>query len=332
MAVKESRRITWARRFAILTAVGMFIVLLMGARVTATGSGEGCGNDWPLCHGEWLPADTYESLVEYSHRFVTGVEGIIVLVTVILAWPLRKQFPIFKILVPGVGITLVGQSLMGAAAVKWPTSPEVMATHFGISLICLASAALIAFVLIDAKNGSPARKPVPTRQVELLRWFRWLLVITFVFSIVVAYSGAYVRHTESELACTTWPTCNGELIPNLDPTSPAGVQTLHRLAAGVISLLIVGLLAMGWQFRDSRRDLWWLTVILLANVLLQGLVGRWVVYSGLALMATISHAALMATLFVVLAEGIRRTLPAGTSRLAQDDSVPQVSPVPSPGD
>lgn len=332
MAVKESRRIKWARRFAILTAIGMFIVLLMGARVTATGSGDGCGNDWPLCHGNWLPADTYESLVEYSHRIVTGVEGIVVLVTIILAWPLRKQFPIFKILVPGVGLTLIAQSLMGAAAVKWPTSPEVMATHFGISLICLASAALIAFVLMEARDGTPVRKPIPNRLIDLHRWFRWLLVITFIFSIMVAYSGAYVRHTESELSCTTWPTCNGEIIPNLDPTSPEGVQTIHRLAAGLISLLIIGLVAMGWQFRDSRRDLWWVSVILLANVLLQSLIGRWVVYSGLALMATLSHAALMATLFVTLAEGMRRTWPTRSSRSVPQESLPQASAVPSSGD
>lgn len=322
----------WARRFAIITAVGMFIVLLMGARVTATGSGEGCGNDWPLCHGEWLPADTYESLTEYSHRFVTGIEGIFVLVTVILAWPLRKQFPSFKLLVPGVGLTLIVQSLMGAAAVKWPTSPQVMATHFGISLVCLASAALIAFVLMEAKNGNLERPDVPPGQQDALRWFRWLLILTFVFSIVVAYSGAYVRHTDSELACTTWPTCHGELIPNLDPTTPDGTQTIHRLAAGIISLLIVGLMAIGWRFRDTRRDLWWIAVIALVNVILQSLVGRWVIYSGLALMATLSHAALMSTLFVTLAEGIRRTWPVQSQRAVSLERVPTAQPTPAPGD
>ena len=49
-------------------------------------------------------------------------------------------------------------SLMGAAAVKWPTSPQVMATHFGISLVCLASAALVAFILIEERNGGAARR------------------------------------------------------------------------------------------------------------------------------------------------------------------------------
>jgi cytochrome c oxidase assembly protein subunit 15 len=245
----EDRRTKWARRMAILTAVGMFIVLLMGARVTATGSGEGCGNDWPLCHGSWLPADTYESLTEYSHRFVTSIEGLFVLATTILAWPLRRKHPEFKLLVPAVGGTLVLQSLMGAAAVKWPTSPQVMATHFGISLICLASAALVAFILIEEKNGGAARRTVSPGQQRTLARFRWLVILTFVFSIVVAYSGAYVRHTESELACTSWPTCTGELIPDLDVTTPQGTQTMHRLLAGIIGLMAVAIAAIGWRFR-----------------------------------------------------------------------------------
>jgi cytochrome c oxidase assembly protein subunit 15 len=322
----------WARRFAIITAVGMFIVLLMGARVTATGSGEGCGTDWPLCHGEWLPADTYESLTEYSHRFVTGIEGIFVLVTVILAWPLRKQFPSFKLLVPGVGLTLVVQSLMGAAAVKWPTSPQVMATHFGISLICLGSASLIALVLMEAKNGQRERPRLPASQQDALKWFRWLLIITFVFSIVVAYTGAYVRHTGSELACTSWPTCSGSLATNLDPTTPEGTQTIHRLSAGIISLMILGMTAIGWSFREVRRDLWWIAVIALINVLIQSLVGRWVVYSGLALMATLTHAALMSTLFVTMAEGIRRTWPVKSARAVSSERLTSPQPTPAPGD
>jgi cytochrome c oxidase assembly protein subunit 15 len=328
----EDKRTRWARRFAILTTVGMFIVLLMGARVTATGSGDGCGNDWPLCHGSWLPADTYESLTEYSHRFVTSIEGLFVLATTILAWPLRKRHPEFKILVPAVGGTLVLQSLMGAAAVKWPTSPEVMATHFGISLICLASAALVAFILIEEKNGGTERRTVPPSQEGMLRLFRWLLVITFVFSIVVAYSGAYVRHTESELACTTWPTCTGNLLPDLDPTTPQGIQTIHRTLAGLISLLIVAIAAIGWRFRETRRDLFWIGVAAGAIVIGQSLVGRWVVYSGLALMATLSHAALMSGLFVTLAEGVRRTWPwTSTVAAVVERPVPSGSHVPAGG-
>jgi len=304
----EDRRTKWARRFAILTAVGMFIVLLMGARVTATGSGEGCGNDWPLCHGNWLPQDTYESITEYSHRIVTGAEGFLVLATTILAWPLRKRHREFRFLVPAVGGTLVLQALMGAAAVKWPTSPEVMATHFGISLICLASAALVAFILMDARDGAPERPQPGGDDAARLRRFRWFVVATLVFTIFVAYSGAYVRHSEAELACTDWPTCTGEIIPTIEHT-PQGIQTAHRVMAMLVGLMIVGDAILAWSLRAVRPDLLRISLVAVALVVAQGLVGRWVIYSGLALMATLSHAGLMAALFVALAERVRRVWP-----------------------
>jgi cytochrome c oxidase assembly protein subunit 15 len=309
-----SKRAIWAKRMAILSAVGMFIVLLMGARVTATGSGDGCGNDWPLCHGGFLPADTFESLTEYSHRFVTGVEGFVVLATTILAWPLRKRHRAFKVLIPAMMGTLVLQSLMGAAAVRWPTSPEVMASHFGISLICLASASLVAFILIEDQRPVRERAGVITANTErAVSGIRWLIILTLVFSIVVAYSGAYVRHTESELACSTWPTCTGEIVPRIDDTPP-GIQTLHRTLAGVITLLIAAVAIGTYRLRAVRPDLQMLGVAAAVIVVLQSMVGAIVVFSGLQLLATLSHAALMAALFVVLSEGGRRVWPSRVSQ------------------
>jgi len=323
----EDRRTTWARRLAILTAVGMFVVLLMGARVTATGSGNGCGNDWPLCHGRWLPADTYESLTEYSHRFVTGLESFAVLGMTILAWPLRKRHREFTVLVPAVGGTLVLQALMGAAAVQWPTSPEVMATDVGISLICLASAALVAFILMESRSGGRERPPLDTREAQVIRRFRALVIATFVFSIVVAYSGAYVRHSKAELACSDWPTCTGEVVPSINHT-PQGIQTAHRTLAGLVGLMIVGDALMARGLMRKRPDLFRLSLVAVAIVIAQALVGRWVVYSGLTLMATLSHAALMAALFVVLAERVRHVWP-WTS--AQSVVIERASPsMPSP--
>lgn len=301
------RRAKITRRFAIATAIGMLIVLLMGARVTATGSGEGCGTDWPLCHGNWLPQNTYESITEYSHRLVTGVEGLLVLATAVLAWPMRKRYPETKILVPAMAGTLVLQSLMGAAAVKWPTSPEIMATHFGISLICLASAALLARVLNEKREGldidhtRPARRPVAPS--TLLARYKWVAASGVVLAILVAYSGAYVRHRGAELACTSWPTCNGSLIPSFDGL--AGIHTIHRLMALAISLLLVAFLVVGLQIRPYRPDLFRASVWAMGFVLFQSLMGLIVIETGLALMATLGHAAGMSILFVILCDAVR---------------------------
>lgn len=301
-----TKRSKYTRWFAIATAVGMLIVLLMGARVTATGSGEGCGRDWPLCHGSWLPADTYESLTEYSHRIVTGVEGILVLITSVLAWPMRKRYPEVKFLVPLMAGTLILQSLMGAAAVKWPQSDEVMATHFGISLICLASAALLARVLSENRPLLPGSTDTPPQRAGAnpnVVLFRRLAIAGVIGAIIVAYSGAYVRHTGAELACTSWPTCNGQLIPEFDGLH--GIQTLHRIAAGLISIFLVWMLVVGYRLKESRPDLFTIATVCMVLVVVQSLVGAIVVESGLQLMATLAHAGVMALLFVALCDGVR---------------------------
>jgi cytochrome c oxidase assembly protein subunit 15 len=209
---------------------------------------------------------------------------------------------------------------MGAAAVRWPTSAEVMATHFGISLVCLASAALVARVLIQREMSWGAF----VSHSGVTSAFRLYAAATIVMSVVVAYAGAYVRHTESELACTSWPTCNGELIPTFD--GPQGIQTIHRLSALVISLMVVGMLAWTWKLRDSRPDLLRLALGAFAIVIAQSLVGRTVVNSGLALMATLSHAGLMAILFVILCETTRSVWPARVHRQVESRNATVATP------
>nr|WP_256719753.1 COX15/CtaA family protein [Paenibacillus glucanolyticus] len=118
------------RMLAWSSFIGMFFVLLAGALVTKTGSGRGCGDDWPLCNGKFIPAYTLESMIEYSHRMIAGVVGILVLVTYIV---IRKYYGSHKEARYYAGGTLlftVIQALMGAAAVMWPQQPAVMALHF----------------------------------------------------------------------------------------------------------------------------------------------------------------------------------------------------------
>src|SRR5438552_13557100 len=71
-------RPTALRWLAALTCAGMFVVLVMGAAVINAGSAEGCGRSWPLCNGRLVPEFTVSTAIEYSHRAVTGVEGLLV--------------------------------------------------------------------------------------------------------------------------------------------------------------------------------------------------------------------------------------------------------------
>lgn len=224
------------RALAIASCIGMLLVLLGGALVTNTDSGRGCGDDWPLCNGKLVPAYTIESLIEYSHRLVTGAEGLLVLaVCIIMILKFRKDRKGFKeplFYAGGALLFTVIQALMGAAAVMWPQSPPIMAIHFGISLIAFASTLLLVIWTFRAKNGPPALFQVP-------RSIFPRVLLTSVYCYVVVYLGAFIRHTESGGGCVGWPLCNGEIVPEINGAT--GAVFIHRVAALLLAISLAGL-------------------------------------------------------------------------------------------
>jgi cytochrome c oxidase assembly protein subunit 15 len=224
------------RALAIAACIGMLLVLLGGALVTNTDSGRGCGDDWPLCHGKFIPAYTIESMIEYSHRLVTGFEGLLVLATAVAMFRKFKQNrkgykePLFY--AGGALLFTIIQALMGAAAVMWPQSPPIMAIHFGISLIAFAATLLLVIWTFRAKNGPPAEFKVP-------RSIFPRVLLTSIFCYVVVYLGAFIRHTESGGGCLGWPLCNGEVIPEI--SGATGAVFIHRVAALLLGISLAGL-------------------------------------------------------------------------------------------
>lgn len=77
-----SRRNPWP-----LTLAYTVFVILFGAVVRVTGSGAGCGQHWPTCHGEiaHLP-QTVETMIELSHRVTSGLSVVLVLLALRWTW------------------------------------------------------------------------------------------------------------------------------------------------------------------------------------------------------------------------------------------------------
>jgi len=213
----------------------MLLVLLAGAIVTNTESGEGCGTDWPLCHGKFIPAKTLESAIEYSHRLVSGVVGMLVLFTFVVTYRLYRSHAEPMWYAGGTLFFTVVQALMGAAAVKWPTSEQVMALHFGISLFAFACTLLLVVWAYRNRDGDESLR-VP---YTVPRSFYPRIWLTWGYSLIVIYLGAYIRHTDSAGGCTGWPLCNGEVVPSLEGAT--GIAFVHRIAAAILFLAIIGM-------------------------------------------------------------------------------------------
>ena len=61
----------------VAAAVATFLLIVFGGIVRITGSGMGCGDDWPLCNGHLIPPMDLPTMIEYGHRlaalFVAGL-------------------------------------------------------------------------------------------------------------------------------------------------------------------------------------------------------------------------------------------------------------------
>lgn len=310
---------TFIKRLAVVTAIGMFLVLIQGALVTTTGSAEGCGQSWPLCNGRFVPSYAFESMIEYSHRFVVGIISVMIVIVGLGAlryWRDRLEIRIFVGLMVAF---IVIQSALGAAAVMWPQTPEIMALHFGISLIAFASVLLTAIFLYE-KDGRDK-----LRDVHIPRNFRRAVWGLMLYSYAAVYIGAYVRHKDASLACTDWPLCNGSVFPGF--TGPVGIVFTHRITAGLILFGVLGIIYWAMKYRESRPDLFQASVLAGVFVVLQGASGAIVVLSQLDFYATMSHGMFVSLYFGSLAYMCFHVLPRPA---AARESSPALDSQPAP--
>src|ERR1700712_2423055 len=68
-------------------------VILWGAYVRVSYSGDGCGAHWPFCNGQALPQNmTKPTIIEFTHRMMTSADVVLVLALVALAfWAYPKR-------------------------------------------------------------------------------------------------------------------------------------------------------------------------------------------------------------------------------------------------
>ncbi|WP_232696675.1 COX15/CtaA family protein [Brevibacillus daliensis] len=281
------------KRLAIASTVFMFIVMIAGSLVTKTDSGLGCGNDWPLCNGKWVPSYAFDSIVEYTHRLTTGVAGIVVIAFSLYAIKIyKKNREVLGLALLGISFILV-ESALGASAVISPQSSPVLALHFGFSLLAYSGVFMLTmYVMLKDKMKSLVKASVS-------KGFRNFVLFICVYAYGVIYLGAYVRHTGSSMGCTDWPLCNGEIIPPL--TGQTGIQFMHRVAAALLLVFIIILfIHVVRHYKESRRDMYICSLLCLILVILQIFSGGLVVFAKLQLYATLIHSAIITILFGIL--------------------------------
>ncbi|WAS98794.1 COX15/CtaA family protein [Nannocystis punicea] len=201
------------------------LVILFGAVVRITGSGAGCGQHWPTCHGEIVPiSPTIETVIEFSHRLTSGLCGIIVLALLVAA---LRGFPRGHTARLGAWLALVftiTEALIGAGLVRFGLVGDndsvaraiVMAAHLVNTSLLTGALALAAWA--SNRDGEPSRRGAASRRV------RWLVWASLGGLVLVGISGAVTA-----LGDTLYPVEAGALAERLQRDLGAGAHFLQRL-------------------------------------------------------------------------------------------------------
>lgn len=213
------------RRLAVLTAAFAYLQIALGGVVRVSGSGLGCP-DWPLCHGRPYPPADLHAIIEYSHRAVGSVTGVLIIATVVMAWVVfRTRRPLVAWLATASLIGVVGEGALGGVVVANDLSSWLVVVHLGLAMVILGS------LVATAVMAGPPAPGVPDRQ------FRRLSALAAGATYVMLLTGSTVVGSGADNGCHAWPLCGGGLTTDF---SGASVYTmLHRGAVLLIGILIV---------------------------------------------------------------------------------------------
>lgn len=235
-------RVAWA-------VVGYtLLVILWGAVVRITGSGAGCGQHWPTCHGEIIPtAASVEKLIEFSHRLTSGLS---MLAIFYMGWLAHARYPVGHPVRWGAKLSvlfIIIEAAIGAALVLLELVAENASIYRGIWVAGhLANTLILMGVLAATLWWSRDARPLRfTGRGMLTFWMLGAMVLVVLSSM----SGAV-----SALGHTLFPVDESlshiERITN-DPWADTNYPMLVRVVHPAFSMGVV--LYLWWMAADVTR-------------------------------------------------------------------------------
>ncbi len=236
-ANSEGRFYRWAQVYLVF----LLGVILFGAVVRITGSGAGCGQHWPTCHGEVLHLpQSVETTIELSHRLSSGLTLPLAFILTFMAF---RRFPKRHLARTGAVLTvifLLGEAAIGARLVllglvglndSWPRA-YWMALH-------LTSTCLLTFASGLMVWASRPGRVLGSVRAGLSR-VPWQLFVALALVYLVAASGAITA-----LGDTLYPAVDGSVqeVISADQSSSAHflqkTRVIHPVLAVVTGLFVL---------------------------------------------------------------------------------------------
>jgi heme a synthase len=219
------RKLVWVAAF--LT----FDLIVFGGFTRLTDSGLGCP-DWPGCYGlanPFLahdqiaaaqaamptgPVTHFKAWIEMIHRYLAMGIGVLIITLMIKAWLQwrRSHDRAFAPLMPTLLFGFVClQGAFGAWTVTMKLQPIIVTTHLLLGLTLLA---LLAW--LGGQEDHVLRRQPADPHPEGLRQVRRLALLSAAVLALQLFLGGWVSTNYATLACDTFPSCNGYLVPPMD--------------------------------------------------------------------------------------------------------------------
>jgi heme a synthase len=133
------------RVLAIAAFAAVYVTVILGGNVIASGSGLACP-DWPSCHGNFLPPFTGATAIEWSHRVSAAVTGVLVASMTLLGLVSERRRPVLRGLTVCASLLVLAEALLGGLVVESGLVVGVVLLHFLLATVLFGLLLLIAFL------------------------------------------------------------------------------------------------------------------------------------------------------------------------------------------
>ena len=237
------------RPLALVTATFAYLQIALGGVVRVTGSGLGCP-DWPLCHGRPYPPASLPSIIEYSHRAVGTVTGVLIIATVVLAWVVyRNRRPVVAWLATASLVAVAAEGALGGVVVANDLAPWLVLVHLGLAMIILGF--LVATAVMAMQPASGVQDSA----------FRRLAVVAAAATYLLMLAGSTVVASGADSSCNSWPLCGKGF--TLDFGGVNAFTMLHRGTVLIVGVLLVYTLVSAFR-RPALRGVATATLVVFA--------------------------------------------------------------------
>jgi cytochrome c oxidase assembly protein subunit 15 len=172
------------RQLAIVTTVGLCVLVVAGGVVRLTGSGLGC-DDWPNCNDQrFIDVSSGHTAIEQLNRLLSGLIGVPTLLLAIVSFRVRPRGSGLRWPAIGVLVSVLANGVVGGIAVRVDLHPALVQSHFLLAMVS------IVFGLIAVRAGTGVS--IPWRSLDLHDRLHQRVVALTVFAISALVTGTVV--------------------------------------------------------------------------------------------------------------------------------------------